>query len=119
MAAVEVEIKPGGEDKGKGMRGEVVAGMIGEAKASGKLQALEDFIMEEPMLSEFSAEEVALVLPEVFPGKSVDECVKAMQSSQADLEKVVAKLEEMNPAKGEAAEEEDFYAKSDKMSAEE
>ena len=112
--SVEVEVKPGGPAKG-----DIVASMISEAKSSGKLQALEDFIAEEPMLSDYSVEEVALVLPEVFPGKSVDECVKAMSDNQADLEKVVMKLEEISGPGSEAKEEEESaYSKMDKMSAE-
>jgi hypothetical protein len=91
--------------------------MLGEAKSSGKLQALEDFIMEEPMLSDYSVDEVALVLPEVFPGKSVDECVAEMSGDQAKLEKVVMKLEEVSGPGAEASEE-DPYAKMDKMASE-
>jgi hypothetical protein len=68
----------------------LAATMIVEARDQGKLDALQDLIDEEGRSEDYDAEQVAMAIPDVFPGKTIDEAVKIMRENPAKFEAVLS-----------------------------
>ncbi len=72
----------------------LVVGMMEEASKAGKFEKLEE-LLESSGFTEFTAQEVAAAIPDVLPGKSIEEAVSEMEKDPDLLEKVILKTEEI------------------------